>query len=56
MAPEIGGCIHNTSLSSSLKNQPNTLVLYNTNLERLARDRQTSLLGSFERYEENEVL
>ncbi len=31
-------------------------VLYQNKLERLARDKHTSLLGSFLSYEENEVL
>jgi hypothetical protein len=32
------------------------VTLHNTRLERLTRDRDTSLLGPFESYKDNEVL
>ncbi len=35
---------------------PYDRLLYNTRLERIVRDKRSSLLGPFERYEENEVL
>ncbi len=37
-------------------NQPNKLVLHNTGLEMIVRDKNSSLLGKILRYEENEVL
>jgi hypothetical protein len=43
-------------LLHNLMNGPNKLVLHYTGLERLARDKQSSLLGRFVSYEENEVL
>jgi hypothetical protein len=49
-------CIHKTSFSSYFKMHPKNLVLHYTMLERLARGKQSSLLGPFFRYEENEVL
>jgi len=47
-------CIHNTSVSSSITNGPNTLVFQYSRLERLLRDKHTSLLGPFISYEGNE--
>jgi hypothetical protein len=35
---------------------PNKVVLHNSNLERVARDKHSSLLGPFVSYEENKVL
>jgi hypothetical protein len=48
--------IHNTLFSSQLTIGPNKLVLHFTGLERLARDKHSSLLDPFISYEENEVL
>ncbi len=49
-------CIHNASFSSQLTNGPIKPVIHYTMLERLARDKQSSLLGPFESKEEIEVL
>ncbi len=47
-------CIHNTSFSSKLMNEPLKLECYITvGYKMLARDKHSSLLGSFWSYEEN---
>jgi len=55
---EFGPCgsFHKTSFSSYLTNGPNRLVFHNTKSERVARDKHSSLLGSFLCYEENKIL
>jgi hypothetical protein len=47
---------HNTSSSLLLRNGFNRLVVHYIRLERLARDKHSSLLVPFISYEENKVL
>jgi hypothetical protein len=51
MIPILRDRIHKTSFSSYLKNVPNKLVLNYTWLERLAGDKQSSLLDPFVSYQ-----
>jgi hypothetical protein len=48
--------IHNTYFSSYLSNETNKLVLHYTRLQRLDRDKRSSLLGSLVSYKDDEVL
>ncbi len=46
--------IRNTSFSASVTNGPNKIVHY-TRMERVARDKHSSLLNPFLSYEKNEL-
>ena len=48
--------IHNILFPSKLMNGPSELVLHHTRLERLARDKHSSLLGPYVSFIENEEL
>jgi hypothetical protein len=50
------GRIHNTSFSSQLEDGYDILVFHYTKPLRLAKDKHSSLLGTFLSNEENEVL
>jgi hypothetical protein len=49
-------CISNASFCSCLMEVPNKMVLHYTKLQRLARNKHTSLLGPIVSYKENELL